>query len=128
MSELLPVEFTIPWAPRTKKNHGWRTKQGRQMPSHAFMEWNAKAQMRLAPIAAQRGTIEQPINCRALFYRDRLAGDAVGYYQALADALEDARVVHDDVLIVSWDGSKLLKDAKNPRVEVILTAAEQESR
>lgn len=122
--KLLPVEFTIPWAPRTKKNHGWRTKSGKQMPSHAFMEWNAKAQIRLIPIR-QRGTIQTPVNCRALIYRDRLSGDAVGYYQALADALEDARVVHDDVLIVSWDGSRLLKDAKNPRVEVVLTEAQK---
>jgi Holliday junction resolvase RusA-like endonuclease len=119
------VSFFIPGAPRTKKNHGWRTKQGAQMPSHAFIEWNRSAQVHLAPVAR---AIKQPIavtvNCRALFYRDALRGDAVGYYQALADALEEAGIVENDRLIVSWDGSRLLKDADNPRIEVTLEAVE----
>lgn len=63
------------------------------------------------------------LNCCALFYRDRLTGDAVGYYQALADALEEAGIVENDRLIVSWNGSQLLKDAKNPRIEVSLWPA-----
>lgn len=114
------IQFTIPGKPRTKKNHGWRTKRGRQMPSHAYAAWSKEALLHLCVLMAGRPTIQGPVNCRALFYRDALRGDAVGYYQALADTLEDARVVHDDVLIVSWDGSRLLKDAKNPRIEVVL--------
>lgn len=92
------------------------------MPSLAFEAWNRIAQVALIPVK-QRGTIQESVNCRALFYRDRNVGDAVGYYQALADALEDARVIHDDYLIVSWDGSRLLKDCAKPRVEVTLEPA-----
>ena len=38
----------------------------------------------------------------------------------VADALEEAGVVLNDSLIASWDGSRLLKDAANPRVEITL--------
>jgi hypothetical protein len=55
-----------------------------------------------------------------LFYRDAERGDAVGYYQGLADLLEKRGVVANDRLIMSWDGSRLLKDSANPRVELTL--------
>lgn len=112
-------------APRTKKNHGKRIKRGHRIfhvPSDAYTKWESFAvpQMRIA----RRGAppIEGPVNVAARFYRDALVGDAVGYYQALADALEAAGVVADDKWIVSWDGSRLDKDADRPRVEVVITA------
>lgn len=125
------LRFTIPGAPRTKKNHGWRTKQGAQMPSHAYTEWSRGAQLHLCQRKNLHPTgdvdlalpLAEQLNCRAIFYRDALRGDAVGYYQALADTLEGAKIVYDDKQIVSWDGSRLLKDAKNPRIEVVLEAA-----
>jgi hypothetical protein len=45
----------------------------------------------------------------------------VGYYQGLADLLESRGILANDKHIVSWDGSRLLKDAARPRVELILT-------
>lgn len=66
--------------------------------------------------------LAQPLNCAAIFYRDANRGDAVGYYQWLADALESAGVLSNDKWIVQWDGSRLAKDAKRPRIEVTLTA------
>lgn len=62
------------------------------------------------------------LNCAAIFYRDANRGDAVGYYQGLADALESAGVLSDDKWIMQWDGTRLAKDAKRPRIEVTLTA------
>lgn len=120
------LRFIIHGAPRTKKNHGWRTKTGRQMPSKAFAEWNKQAQMWLMTVRVlyrDMLPIDKPVNCRALFYRDAERGDAVGYYQALADALQEARIVEDDKLIVSWDGSRLSKDAEGPRIWVELWPA-----
>jgi len=64
--------------------------------------------------------IAGPVNCRALFYRKTLVGDACNFCQALADALEEGGIVRNDSLIVSWDGSRLLKDSENPRVIVTL--------
>lgn len=120
------IRFTIPGAPRTKKNHGWRTKHGKQMPSRAFAAWNKQAQMYLMLWRTTNGKpelrdpISCPVNVRAYFYRDAQRGDAVGYYQALADALQEARIVVDDALIVSWDGSRMLIDPRSPRIDVEL--------
>ena len=121
------IRFTIYGAPRTLKNHGWRTKSGKQMPSHSFAEWNKQAQMQLAVKRSGRDGLRMwttEVNCRSLFFRDANTGDAVGYYQALADALEEGLIVANDRLIVSWDGSRLLKDAAHPRIEVELTPAD----
>lgn len=77
-----------------------------------------------APILGCFSVIREAVNCRALFYlTPRQRGDAVGYYQGLADLLEKRRVVENDRLIVSWDGSRLLVDAAKPRVEVVLEVA-----
>jgi Holliday junction resolvase RusA-like endonuclease len=117
------LSFTIPGAPRTSKNHTWRTKAGHQMPSMAYMEWNRQAVVHCLLVRAcgrSNLPVRTEVNCCALFYREALTGDAVGYYQALADTLEKAGIVENDRLIVSWDGSRMLKDAKNPRVEVTL--------
>lgn len=91
---------------------------------------------------SQRTGVELPIvgdiAVRATFYRDRSSGDLLGYEQALADFLQEpiyrmdkktgkpkiardgAGVIRDDVQIVSWDGSRLMKDAANPRIEVAI--------
>jgi hypothetical protein len=109
------------------------------IPSSGNEEW-FKAAMQQSPILRttllRKGIslpITQYVNVRALFYRDRLTGDATGYYQALADYLQAPRqkdgkttrhgagIIDDDALIASWDGSRLLKDAANPRIEVTIT-------
>ena len=117
------MKLTILGAPRTKKNHGFRTKQGHQMPSVAFAAWNRIAQLQLALWRSKHSgwPFTVPVNVAAEFYRVKLIGDAVGYYQALADALEEGQIVQNDALIVSWDGSRMLKDAERPRIEIEIT-------
>lgn len=137
------LALVIPGPPRTKKNHGRRVivdGQLKTMPSVAWCVWCDRVapllrlvMQRLAcgqdraecggavACGQQRGPIDFEVNCRALFYRDANQGDAVGYYQGLADVLEKGQVVKDDKWIVSWDGSRLCKDAASPRVEVLLT-------
>lgn len=128
-------------APRTKKNHGAviiRGKRKYHVPSAAWMTWVATAQIstfRPTPCAqwpdstteyrflGARPLTDIDVNCRALFYRDADRGDAVGYYQGLADLLQKRGVIVNDVQLVSWDGSRLLKDAERPRVEIELTPA-----
>lgn len=127
------IRFTIPGPPRTKKTSNRLVKFGNRhkiLPSKAFEQWNLATQYILVNARARglapAGTfpISHVMNCCAVIYRDALRGDAVGYYQALADALQEAGIVENDRLIVSWDGSRMLKDAKNPRIEVTLTAAD----
>lgn len=120
-------QLTVTGAPRTKKNHGGVIQRGRRrfhVPSVPYQRWALTARIEAYEQWGAPGCvpIDAPVNCRALFYRDRAAGDAVGYYQGLADLLERRGVIRNDVLIVSWDGSRLLKDAANPRVELVLEA------
>ena len=127
------ITFTLPVTPRTKKNHGSVIKRGGRkfhIPSEAYntmefqvLEW-ARHNVRpgLASTLYSCQPLAQPLNCAAIFYRDANRGDAVGYYQGLADALESAGVLSDDKWIVQWDGSRLAKDSKRPRIEVTLTA------
>lgn len=125
------VTFTVFGPPRTKKtsNRVFRVK-GRTvvMPSAANVAWTDAAVLQLRSAFRKWSApssscipISQPVNVCALIYRDANRGDAVGYYQAIADALQGAGVVENDVLCVSWDGSRMLKDAKNPRVEITLS-------
>jgi hypothetical protein len=142
------ITFVLPVTPRTKKNSRThvrkRAKTGNMitvpLPSDAYREMEGQivmwARTSLATDAnrslvfdrnnkacrAERLFLAQPINCCAIFYRDADRGDAVGYYQGLADALEAAGVVADDKWIKQWDGSRLAKDAGRPRIEVTLTA------
>jgi len=127
MSALL--RFTVDGAPRTKKNSSRSVRpQGRSypriLPSSAFEQWRALALRQLCDLHWRR-FVSLPfrcdVNCAAVFYRDRDIGDAVGYYQGLADLLQEARILVDDRQIVSWDGSRLAKDASRPRVDVTLS-------
>lgn len=140
------ITFELPVTPRTKKNSRRHVKvRGRivPLPSDAYCEMEAQiaqwAHSSLATSAkslvldwnlqASRASalhLAQPLNCAAIFYRDANRGDAVGYYQALADALESAGVLSDDKWVVQWDGSRLAKDAKRTRIEVTLTAVDGE--
>jgi hypothetical protein len=131
---MMPWVFTIYGAPRTKKTHNVLATAGRPggrgrrivLPSKAWERWVKDARFdwqygavgAFAPIA-----VSVPVNCSALFFCDAARGDAVGYYQGLADLLEKRGVVTNDKLIVTWDGSRLLKDTTTPRVIVVLTAA-----
>lgn len=127
----MSISFTITGPPRTKKNSevlNLRGPKPRKMPSKAYQEWNASAQMQLAVLRGLKfsnGTFTHPVNVCALIYREALTGDANGFYQAIADTLQEGRIVLNDSLIVSWDGSRLRKDAKNPRVELTITPAEE---
>lgn len=121
----MTFSFTIPCRPTTKKNSGQIVMIGkfpRIFPSKQFRVWDKAAQRCLVLVRRQLpASINEPMNCAALFFRETAIGDAVGYYQALADTLETAGIVTNDRLIVSWDGSRLLKDKHSPRVEVTLT-------
>lgn len=97
------------------------------MPSEAYETWEKYALQQCFRIKAQlrsRG-IELPITQRvsldAQIYRETAVGDAAGFYQAIADMLQKAEILHNDSQIEDWDGSRRLKDAARPRVEIYLT-------
>lgn len=118
--------FTIAGAPRTKKNSQqiWLNKRtGARFiaPSKCANNWTQIAVRQLIEQRADALELARPLNCCALIYRERSTGDACNYYQAIADALEASGAVVNDKWIVSWDGSRLLKDSVIPRTEIVLT-------
>lgn len=121
------ARFTLYGSPRTKKNHSrvirLNGKGGtRILPSEAHERWFGMAMPQARLVAARlRVPICEPVAVEALFYRDRAQGDLVGYLQALGDLLEAACIIENDRLIASWDGSRLLKDAVQPRIEVVIS-------
>ena len=127
----MTFSFTIGVCPRTKKTSnrfiqvpipGTRLTRPMMLPSKAYEEFDEAAQRVLMLVRRKLAKpIDVPVNCEALFYRERKDGDAVGYYQALADTLQKAGIVINDSLIISWNGSQMLKDQSRPRIEVTLT-------
>lgn len=116
--------LTVLGAPRTKKTSNVLARAGARrvvLPSAAWRKWAKSA---VVLIWSPGCPVTVPVNCAAVFYRDADRGDAVGYYQGLADLLEARGVVANDRLLVSWDGSRLAVDRARPRVEIVLTVAE----
>lgn len=123
------LRLTLPGPPRTKKTSNRLVRAGgrhRVLPSKAWELWRDRCWIETGPL--RRRWMVAPlgvaVNVSALFYRDARRGDAVGYYQGLADVLEYCGIVADDKHIVSWDGSRLLVDRDMPRVEVEITIQE----
>ena len=126
--------FALPGAPRTKKNHGKVVQRGRRkfhVPSDAFTAWQAGCLAHVLKNPVLKLGLESPVNCTAIFLRDRENGDAVGYYQGLADVLQHCGIVVDDKLVTQWDGSRLMR---NPAGEcctavtlTVLTATPKEA-
>lgn len=129
-------KFVIEGAPRTKKNSPQmvqargghpcplcKQRRGRwfPVPSAESKKWTAAACRQLRMQWTQLLPLVEPVQVAAIFYRDRDVGDLVNYEQALADALQTAKVVKDDKWIKSWDGSRLAKDAARPRIELTIT-------
>lgn len=111
-------------APRTKKNRGKIWKAGNRtiiMPAAPWMQWRDALKAAALEQRWPKPQMAGSLNCRALFYRDARRGDAVGYYQGLADVLEELGIVENDRFIEQWDGSRLLLDRDNPRVELTLS-------
>ena len=135
----MTISFILPGAPRTKKNsailvrgrssailvRGRSGGKGRPLllPSAAYSRWAKEAKRSLPDIRQQYRDllpISTPCSIKALLYRDADRGDAAGYYQALGDFLQDGGVLENDRLIEDWDGSRLLVDRKQPRIEVAI--------
>jgi hypothetical protein len=111
----------IPGTPVTKKNSPRIISvRGRKLiiPSKAYTQW-----LENCGNFVVAHHIDYPVSCCALIYRAKDIGDANNYYGAIADMLEHYQVVTNDRLIRHWDGSRILKDAKAPRVELILYTA-----
>ena len=125
------MTFTVIGPPRTKKTHNriiTRRSDGRQfvIPSSQNESWT-KSAVRQLRAQCHDQPLDVPVNLTAIVYREKNIGDLIGYLQAIADALETAKVVTNDRLIVGFDGCRMTKDAVNPRVELTVTPLAQEA-
>lgn len=138
------IHIVLTGVPTTKKTSNRIVRIGtfyRILPSERYVEW-FKSSMQVVPHlrdwAHKQGIelpMKGPVQVTAIFYRNALRGDLTGYMQAIADwmqapvirpdkrgvskvARDGAGIICDDVQIVSWDGSRLEKDARNPRVDI----------
>lgn len=117
------VKFTIPLAPRTKKNSQRliRTKNGRiiPIPSKAYENYEKQAGWFLKPLK-----ISTAVNVKCLFYMDthRIV-DLPNLEEAIDDIMVKYEVVVDDNsrIIASHDGSRVRYDKENPRTEIVIT-------
>ena len=120
------MKLTILGAPRTKKTSQRIVRNkatGRMfvMSSTSSKGWEKSAILQLQAQWKQPAFAE-PVNLRAVFYRERATGDLSNFLSALCDALERGGVVANDRLICGFDGCRLDKDAANPRVELEVEA------
>lgn len=127
MTDLL-WRATLKGAPRTKKNHQQilRDRTGRPFvaPSNDFLIYQEKC---LWQIKTPQRAISEAVNVKAVYYMpNRRRVDLVNLLEATCDILVKAGVLDDDrsTIVAAHDGSRVLLDRQNPRVEIEITRME----
>lgn len=126
------LTFTIPIKPVTKKNHSniVTLKTGRTilLPSKTYIAFEKQAcQFIKSEFGTKFTPIDFPVNVKAIYFQDsNRRADLCNYHAALHDALVKAKLLVDDnfKIIASTDGSKVMVDKNNPRIEVEITKLE----
>ena len=128
------IRYTIKGDPRTKKNHSMIAGSGKRCPvcnkfekiwvrqGHAHDEYAEAAKWQLLPIPPR--PIECPVNVKAVFYmKTRRVVDKLNLQATIDDLLVECGILKDDNcrIVVAHDGSRVLYDPINPRVEITIT-------
>ena len=131
------LHYVIKGDPRTKKNSQRIFYKGLPcrlchkgatpfiMPSKAYEEYEQRALWQLTPKPS--APIQRPVTVRCLFYmKTKRAVDLNNLLEAACDILVAGRVLADDNsdIVVSHDGSRVLHDKQNPRVEIYIEYAD----
>ncbi len=121
------VTIVIPGRPVTKKNSMQLVHAGKRIipvPSKRYREYEANARRY---IKGSMG-IDTPVNVKCLYYMpDKRRVDLANLLEATCDLLTHYLILVDDnsSIIVSHDGSRVLLDRENPRVEITIEDAEK---
>lgn len=121
------VTFSIPGNPATKKNNNEiyiNPKTGKPfvVPSTRYREYEEMA-LWFTP----RLEIDFPINLKCVYYRETKARvDLVNLLEATCDVLVKGHTLRDDdwKIVAGHDGSRILFDKRDPRVEITITKME----
>lgn len=114
--------------PRTKKNSQRLIQAGgRCIPvtSKAYADYRNDCLRQITGVA--RTNIDTAINLCCVYYmQTRRRVDLVNLLEATCDILVDAGVIQDDNsnIVAGHDGSRVLYDKNDPRVEITITSKE----
>lgn len=127
------LRYTIQGDPRTKKNSLMIAGSGKRCPvcHKPAKQWvrQGKAHDAFAQAAAWQlrprpsRPIDYPVNVQCLFYMQTLRRvDLLNLLATIDDLLVEAKILTDDNcrIVVSHDGSRVLHDKYNPRVEIYI--------
>ena len=117
------MTLTIYGDPRTKKNSREADRNGHVvLPSKAYQRYHRDCMKQIT--GKHKIGIDSPVNIQCLYYmQTRRIVDLVGLLQGTDDLLTDAGVIKDDNsrIVAGHDGSRVLYDKENPRVEITIT-------
>ena len=128
------IKYTIQGDPRTKKNSLMIAGKRRRCPacgklekqwvrqSKAHDEFAKAAKWQLRPVPMK--PIDSLVNVRCLFYmKTRRIVDGLNLLATIDDLLVSAGILADDNsrIVAGHDGSRVLYDPINPRVEITIT-------
>lgn len=124
------IKLTLPGSIRSKKNSKRIFARGNfktVLPSKAYEIWekSVRDSMIGSPLIQEYGTprikfpLIIPIAINAQIYFSGQQPDLSGCLESIGDCLE-GYVWENDKQIVSWDGSRLHHDLKNPRTELLI--------
>ena len=123
------LTYTLLGTPRTKKNSQrvFRLPSGgtRIAPSAAYVQYEWDCLRQLPPPSRP---LAGPVNFRCLYYMPaRRRVDLTNLLEATDDILVKAGVLADDcaAVVAGHDGSRVLLDRKNPRVEIEIAEMEE---
>lgn len=131
------IKYTIKGDPRTKKNHSMIAGSGKRCPEckkfekiwirqgHAHDEYSEAAKWQLHP--RPKRPIECMVNVKCIFYmKTRRKVDQLNLLATIDDLLVETKILADDScrIVVGHDGSRVLHDPDNPRVEITITKYE----
>ena len=112
--------------PRTKKNsqeiHYTRLGKPFIAPSKQVREYRLDFLRQIT--GGMRQEIDYPVNVKCVYYMPtKRRIDLVNLLEATCDLLQEARVVVDDRsdIVAGHDGSRVLYDRDDPRVEITIT-------
>ncbi len=115
------LQFTLPGKLRIKKNSRRIFGAGKfkiNLPSKAYEEWERQARS-WKFLFAPKEPITAPVHVEAHIFYSGQQPDLSGCLESVGDCLQGV-VWANDKQIISWDGSRLHHDKKNPRTEIIV--------
>lgn len=124
------LKIILHGSPRTKKNSQRIVAAGERripLPSKAYEKYEEDCLKQIT--GDKKLSIDCPVNLKCLYYMPtRHKVDLVNLLEATCDILVKAEIIADDnsTIIKSHDGSRVLYDKENPRVEIEIRRMENE--